>query len=48
LQSLDLTSDDLQVENLQWVVGLVSLKHLNMDKVDLSLVTGINWVSALN
>ncbi|GAU46789.1 hypothetical protein TSUD_268500 [Trifolium subterraneum] len=50
LQSLDLTSDgyDLYVENLQWVYGLVSLKHLTMDRVDLSLIAGTDLVSALN
>jgi Leucine-rich repeat (LRR) protein len=48
LQYLDLQSFSLQVKNLQWVAGLVSLKHLAMDLVDLSLVAGTNWVSALN
>lgn len=47
LQSLDLKYLSLHVENLQWLAGLVSLKHLTMDTVDLSLV-GTNWVNALN
>ncbi|MCI53415.1 LRR receptor-like serine/threonine-protein kinase GSO1-like, partial [Trifolium medium] len=34
LQSLDLSSESLHVTNLQWVSGLVSLKHLTMDEVD--------------
>jgi hypothetical protein len=48
LQYLDLSSDDLNVENLQWVSGLVSLKHLTIKGVDLSLIEGTNLVSALN
>ncbi|GAU28549.1 hypothetical protein TSUD_268880 [Trifolium subterraneum] len=48
LQYLDLTADNLHAENLRWVSGLVSLKHLAMDGVDLSLITGTNLVSALN
>ncbi|CAJ2655167.1 receptor-like protein EIX2 [Trifolium pratense] len=48
LQSLDLTADSLRVENLQWVAGLVSLKHLALEGVDISLVAGTDLVSALN
>jgi len=48
LQSLDLKTVGLHVENLQWVAGLVSLKYLAMDEVDLSLVAGTDLVSALN
>ncbi|GAU46793.1 hypothetical protein TSUD_268540 [Trifolium subterraneum] len=48
LQSLDLNSFSLQVENLQWVPGLVSLKHLAMDGVNLSMVEGTDLVSSLN
>ncbi|KAK2379691.1 receptor protein EIX2 [Trifolium repens] len=48
LQSLDLTDDSLRVENLQWLAGLVSLKHLALEGVDLSLVAGTDLVSALN
>ncbi|XP_061353156.1 receptor-like protein EIX2 [Gastrolobium bilobum] len=47
LQFLDLQFLSLHVENLQWVAGLVSLKHLAMDGVELSLV-GTDWVSAFN
>ncbi|PNY01477.1 LRR receptor-like kinase resistance protein, partial [Trifolium pratense] len=48
LQSLDLKSFSLKVENLQWVADLVSLKHLAMDGVNLSLVAGTDLVSAVN
>ncbi|MCH81649.1 LRR receptor-like serine/threonine-protein kinase FLS2-like, partial [Trifolium medium] len=48
LISLDLAYDSLHVESLEWVAGLVSLKHLAMDGVDLSLVAGSDLVSALN
>ncbi|KAK7263907.1 hypothetical protein RJT34_31506 [Clitoria ternatea] len=47
LQFLDLSGYMLHVKNLQWVAGLVSLKHLNMNHVDLSLV-GTDWLTALN
>lgn len=47
LLSLDLQHLSLHVENLQWVAGLNSLKHLAMNGVDLSPV-GIDWVSGLN
>ncbi|KEH29514.1 putative non-specific serine/threonine protein kinase [Medicago truncatula] len=48
LQSIDLTDNSLHVENLQWVTGLVSLKYLAMDGVDLSSVAGTDLVSAVN
>jgi Leucine-rich repeat (LRR) protein len=48
LQYLDLNAFSLHVENLQWLTGLVSLKHLAMDGVDLSSVARTNWVSTLN
>ncbi|GAU46790.1 hypothetical protein TSUD_268510 [Trifolium subterraneum] len=48
LQSLDLTADTLHVENLRWVAGLISLKLLILDDVDLSSAARTNWVSALN
>ncbi|XP_045831935.1 receptor-like protein EIX2 [Trifolium pratense] len=48
LQSLDLKSFSLKVENLQWVADLVSLKHLALDGVNLSLVAGTDLVSAVN
>ncbi|XP_027157935.1 receptor-like protein EIX2 [Coffea eugenioides] len=40
LQYLDVSSElsTLSVDNFQWVGGLVSLKHLEMNQVDLSLV----------
>nr|XP_048329780.1 receptor-like protein EIX2 [Ziziphus jujuba var. spinosa] len=37
----------LYVDNLDWVTGLVSLKHLDMDAVDLSNV-GSHWIMKLN
>ncbi|KAJ1400268.1 Leucine-rich repeat [Sesbania bispinosa] len=37
----------LHAGNLEWVVGLVSLKHLSMNGVDLSLVA-TEWIRALN
>ncbi|KAK7263910.1 hypothetical protein RJT34_31509 [Clitoria ternatea] len=37
----------MYAENLRWVVGLVSLKQLDMKGVDLSLV-GPDWLTALN
>ena len=48
LQSLGLADYSLHVENLEWVAGLVCLKHFRMDVVDLSSVATTNWVSALN
>ncbi|RHN59959.1 putative non-specific serine/threonine protein kinase [Medicago truncatula] len=48
LQSLDLGAFRLHVENLHWLAGLVSLKHLAMDRVDLSSVARTDWVSTLN
>ncbi|KAL5066717.1 hypothetical protein RYX36_017604 [Vicia faba] len=47
-QSLGLADYSLHVENLEWVAGLVSLKHFRMDGVDLSSVATTDWVSALN
>ncbi|XP_052193965.1 receptor-like protein EIX1 [Diospyros lotus] len=48
LQYLDVSSEFLtSVDDLQWVAGLVSLKHLEMNQVDLEIV-GSNWVEALN
>ncbi|KAH7527967.1 hypothetical protein FEM48_Zijuj05G0022100 [Ziziphus jujuba var. spinosa] len=48
LQYLDLKySPSLYVENLEWLKGLVSLKHLLMREVDLSMV-GSNWVRTIN
>ena len=47
LQHLDISSYDLFVDNIEWMVGLVSLKHLNMNFVNLSLV-GPQWVEVLN
>ncbi|MCH95053.1 LRR receptor-like serine/threonine-protein kinase FLS2-like [Trifolium medium] len=44
LQSLDLEDNRLHVENLRWVAGLVSLEHLVMNGVDLSLVAETNWI----
>ncbi|GAU28558.1 hypothetical protein TSUD_268970 [Trifolium subterraneum] len=48
LQYLDLNGFSLHVENLKWLTGLVSLKHLAMDGVDLSSVARTDWLSALN
>ncbi|RHN59956.1 putative histone deacetylase [Medicago truncatula] len=48
LQYLDLKTVGLHVENFQWVVGLVSLKYLAMNGVDLSSVAGTDLVSAVN
>ncbi|CAK7330923.1 unnamed protein product [Dovyalis caffra] len=49
LQFLDVSSpfSGLTISSLEWVKGLVSLKHLAMDGVDLSIV-GSNWVEVLN
>ncbi|XP_028096255.1 LOW QUALITY PROTEIN: receptor-like protein EIX2 [Camellia sinensis] len=47
LQYLDVSYDFLSVDSLQWVTGLVSLKHLQMNGVDLSMV-GSNWIEVLN
>ncbi|XP_060670480.1 receptor-like protein EIX1 [Ziziphus jujuba] len=54
LQYLDLDNSltlewqlGLYVDNLDWVTGLVSLKHLDMDAVDLSNV-GSHWIMKLN
>ncbi|KAM6570710.1 hypothetical protein CsatB_018695 [Cannabis sativa] len=37
----------LYVDNLEWITGLVSLKHLVMNRVDLSMV-GLDWIKILN
>lgn len=37
----------LMVSDFQWISGLVSLQHLDMNKVDLSLVDS-NWLQILN
>ncbi|KAM6570711.1 hypothetical protein CsatB_018696 [Cannabis sativa] len=43
LEYLDLEALELlYVDNLEWITGLVSLKHLKMDGVDLSMV-GLDW-----
>ncbi|KAL5827333.1 hypothetical protein ACOSQ3_019164 [Xanthoceras sorbifolium] len=49
LQYLDLSTEfsSLTSDSLEWVAGLISLKHLSMNNVDLSLV-GSDWVSVLN
>ncbi|KAK7263906.1 hypothetical protein RJT34_31505 [Clitoria ternatea] len=49
LQFLHLESyrGSMYAENLRWVVGLVSLKQLDMKGVDLSLV-GPDWLTPLN
>ncbi|XP_057497436.1 receptor-like protein EIX1 [Actinidia eriantha] len=49
LESLDVSSDLflLSADSFDWVTGLVSLKHLEMNQVDLSLV-GPNWLEVLN
>ncbi|XP_059650472.1 receptor-like protein EIX1 [Cornus florida] len=49
LKYLDVSSEfnSLSIDNLQWMTGLVSLKHLEINQVDLSLV-GSSWVEVLN
>ncbi|KAL6312596.1 hypothetical protein AAG906_005997 [Vitis piasezkii] len=49
LQYLDLSSgyEPLSVDNFEWVANLVSLKHLQMDQVDLSVV-GSQWLHLPN
>jgi hypothetical protein len=48
LEYLDVIShSNLVVDNLEWMAGLVSLKHLMMSGVDLSMV-GSHWVATLN
>ena len=50
LQFLDLSSDlsyDLFVNNLEWMTSHVSLKHLRMNYINLSMV-GSHWAEALN
>ncbi|CAI9103008.1 OLC1v1001417C1 [Oldenlandia corymbosa var. corymbosa] len=49
LQYLDVSSDffGLSVNDFSWVSRLVSLKHLEMNQVDLSLVNS-NWLEAVN
>ncbi|WOL09004.1 LRR receptor-like serine/threonine-protein kinase FLS2 [Canna indica] len=49
LQSLDLSStfQTLSVDSFQWVIGLNSLEHLVMSRVDFSQI-GSEWVRVLN
>jgi Leucine-rich repeat (LRR) protein len=48
LEYLDVIShSNLVADNLEWMAGLVSLKHLMMSGVDLSMV-GSHWVATLN
>ncbi|KAG6789487.1 hypothetical protein POTOM_005586 [Populus tomentosa] len=49
LEFLDVSSpfSGLAVSSLEWVRGLVSLKHLAINGVDLSMV-GSNWLGVLN
>lgn len=50
LQYLDVSNSGfpgLAVDDFQWITGLVSLKHLDMNSVDLSLVNS-NWLEMLN
>ncbi|KAL2461212.1 disease resistance family protein/LRR family protein [Abeliophyllum distichum] len=49
LQYLDVSSGfaSLTVDDFQWISGLASLKHLEMNFVDLSLVNS-NWLDILN
>ncbi|XP_009607039.1 receptor-like protein EIX1 [Nicotiana tomentosiformis] len=49
LQYLDVSSEfsAVTVESFQWVTYLVSLKHLGMNQVDLSMV-GSSWLKMLN
>ncbi|GMN53651.1 hypothetical protein TIFTF001_022779 [Ficus carica] len=48
LQYLDFDSSSLVVKDLEWLKGLVSLKHLVMDSVDLSMVAISDWFVTLN
>lgn len=50
LQYLDLSSqygNGLSTDNFEWMIGLISLKHLKMNQVDLSFVRS-NWMDVLN
>ena len=50
LQYLDLSSEysnDLFIENIEWMTSLVSLKHLGANYVNLSMV-GSQWIEVLN
>ena len=50
LQFLDLSpeySNDLFIENIEWMTSLVSLKHLSANYVNLSMV-GSQWIEVLN
>ena len=51
LQVLDLSSNEFQkflfVKDLEWMTSLVSLKHLKMNYVNLSMV-GSHWMEVLN
>ena len=46
LEYLDLKFSTLTADNLEWMAGLTSLKHLMMNGVDLSMV-GSDWVGTL-
>ena len=50
LQYLDLSSEysnDLFIENIEWMTNLVSLKHLGANYANLSMV-GSQWIEVLN
>ncbi|KAL0387924.1 UNVERIFIED_CONTAM: Receptor-like protein EIX1 [Sesamum radiatum] len=50
LEFLDVSNQvfpGLAVDHFQWITGLVSLKHLDMNSVDLSLASA-NWLEVLN
>ncbi|XP_043816678.1 receptor-like protein EIX2 [Manihot esculenta] len=47
LQFLDVSCGGLTVENLEWLSGLLSLKHLAMNGVELSNLGGA-WIEPLN
>ncbi|KAK4424942.1 Receptor-like protein EIX1 [Sesamum alatum] len=50
LEFLDVSNQvfpGLAVDDFRWITGLVSLKHLNMNSVDLSLVSS-NWLEVIN
>lgn len=48
LQHLDVNSLSTDVNDFEWVNGLVSLKYLVMNGVDLSRLAGPDWVRPLN
>ena len=47
LQYLDISSNDLSIDNIKWMTGLVSLKHLEMNFVNLSSIAP-QWIQILN